>query len=139
MKGSAGCEREAADTELLCLWHVLAAHLLQPARCLLSALKTELSGPQNLFNRHFSSLNGDDFRLRIKRFQHCCEALQDTTRNHIRFTDEDNVSEFHLLNQQIGNAPLVLLAEMFTGFLKRLGLVIIDQKVHGIDHGNHGV
>ena len=61
---------EPRDAVLLGLRHVLAAHLLQPPRCLLRLIETEATGVQYLGKRHGALRHGQNLGFRVERAQH---------------------------------------------------------------------
>ena len=61
------------------------------------------------------------------------------TGDQIDLADEDHVSEFHLLNQQVSDRALILFAQGFATTGQRLGLVKVAQEVDPVDYRDHGV
>ena len=106
---------EARDAVLLGLRHVLAAHLLQPARCLLCTIETEATGIQHLGKRHGALRHGQNLGLRVERAQHGRQLIQLGCLDHVRLADQQHIAELDLVNQQVGDIALIVLAEAFPG------------------------
>ncbi len=57
----------------------------------------------------------------------------------VGLVEDDDIGEFHLIREEIGDGAFVLFAEGLTGILERLAFLPLAAEVQGIDDRDHGV
>ncbi len=137
-----GAPREVgrrSDAIFLGLGDVLAAHFLEPARRLGGPLEIEAAGIEDLCQRHIAHAHGQDLGIGVQTAQDRHELLALGAGDQINFADEDDVSELHLLDQQLSDGALIVLAQCFAPACQAFGFVEVAQEVDPVDYRDHGV
>ena len=122
------------DAVLLGLRHVLATQLLEPARGLGGAVEIEAAGVEDLRQRRLAHHHRHDLGLGIQAAQDGGQLLALGAGNQVGLADQDDVGELHLLDQQVGDRTLIVLAQRLAATGQALGGVEIAQEVDPVDH-----
>jgi len=127
------------DAVFLGFGNVLATHFLQPAGCLGSALEVEAAGVENLLQRHRAHAHRQDLGMGIEPAQDSHQLLAFGRGDQVDLADQDDVSELHLVDQQVGDRTLVVLAQAFTAAGEAVGGMQITKEIHPVDHRDQRV
>ncbi len=57
----------------------------------------------------------------------------------VDLVEHDRIGKLDLIDQQVDQRALVVIAERFTAIAQKIVRGVISKQVHGIDHGDHGV
>ncbi len=140
-----GVERPArpvghgGDAIFLGFRQVLAAQFLQPARRGRRAIEIEATGIEDLRQRHLTHHHRQDLRLGIELAQDRQQFLALLAGDQVDLADQDHVGEFDLVDQQVGDRALILLTEGFATTGQAGGLLVVAEKIHPVDHRDHGI
>ena len=93
--------------------HMLTAQFLQPARGLGGAFEVETASVEDLVQRHFAHDHRDDFRLGVEALEDGHQFFALAAADQVDLADQDDVGEFDLFDQQVGDGTFILLTEGF--------------------------
>jgi hypothetical protein len=116
-----------------------AVQLLVPLRILLRLLEIEQAGVQHVGEVHLRKAGLDDPCRRIEGADDFQRSSELARRSVARLVEHDHVGEFDLLDQQVDEAALVVVAKRFPALPQEVGGGIILTQVHRIDDGHHRV
>ena len=118
---------------------MLAAQLLEPTRRLRGAVEVEAAGVEDLVQGDLAHAHGLDVGVGVEAAQDGHQLLALGLADQVDLADQDDVSELHLLDQQVGDRALVFFAQGFATAGQAIGLMEVAQEVHPVDHRDHGV
>ena len=118
---------------------MLSLEFANPARGAFGLVVIKQLGVQNPIQWNLASRGRNDFSPRVE----CVDDGFDFTglflRNQVKLVQDDDVGEFDLIDKQIRDGAVVLLAKGFTPGLKRLCFVVIVQETVRINNRDHRV
>lgn len=137
---AAGMVGKACNAIFFCFRrYVFTVHFFEPAGCQLRPFKAETSRIQHFFQWHLAPGNRHDLGLGIKRMQNGVQRRQLVFVDQVGLADQQHITEFDLVDQQVSDVALVVLTQAFTSLCQALGFAVLFQKISTIDHGDHGI
>src|SRR5690606_10211744 len=127
------------DAELLGFRNMFATYFLEPARRLGRPFEVEAAGVEDALQRYLTHAHWQNLSVSIEAAEDGAQFLAFGGSDQVDLADQDDIGEFHLLDQQLGDRTFVLFAEGFATAGQALGFMEIAQEVYPVDHRDHGV
>ncbi len=118
---------------------MFAAHFLEPARCLGSALEVKTPGVENRRQRHLAHHHRHNLGFRVEALEDRHQLFTLTGADQVDLAEQDDVGKLDLLDQQVGNRAIIVFTHGFTACGQAVCRLVIEQEVHAVDYGDHGV